>query len=589
LRGYRAFEQDCGPYYPKIKPSLEIQKVYTPKSDPVSRYPPIAASLGCHIVGAVPPISSHDPISAGSGAIKRIGTEPGKLPRKIKRKFARFVKLFLKRWIPKIQKCDDVTFEEWVMNAPYSLSRKEELIGVWKENQHYLSGDYELNPKTKKHVLRVKNFIKWEFYEPYKHARMINSRTDFFKCLVGPIFKMISNNVFGLKYPGKNYGPLIKNVPVAERPLALYDLLYTAGGDYQVTDYSSFEAHFTAELMEICEFQLYGWSVSELPSGDAFMNLVRESMATTNTIYNKNFKMSIAATRMSGEMNTSLGNGFSNLMIALFLSNQTHLRNGFKGTMESWIDEYHVHARGAVEGDDGLFSFDDDAKPTTSDFTEFGAIIKLENVEQISEASFCGNVFDPVDMVQITDPAPILAAIGWTSQKYLFAKTSTKNALLRCKANSFLHQYPGCPIVQELATWLLRVVPLDEKKENTMIDQMDQWNQEQALQAKKAKLRPKKVPIRTRHLVEKLYNIPIDEQVVIERWFARQSKLCPIDCPTVLNIMPDSWKDMYSNHVMQYYDDHSIFSLNEKELARLYVGNMSKFVPSMVKLAELVV
>jgi hypothetical protein len=371
--------------------------------------------------------------------------------------------------------------------------------------------------------------------------------------------------------------------------LALYDLLYTVSGDYQVTDYSSFEAHFTEELMEICEFQLYGWSVSELPVGDAFMDLVRESMAKTNVIQNKYFKMSILATRMSGEMKTSLGNGFSNLMITLFLSNQAHMRSGYEGTMESWIDEYYLHARGVAEGDDGLFSFSDDAKPTTSDFTNFGAIIKLEDVEHISEASFCGNVFDPVDMVQITDPRPIIGSIGWTSQKYLFAKTSTKHALLRCKANSFLHQYPGCPIVQEMATWLLRVVPKDEKKEAIMIDQMDQWNRVQALQAKKATLTTTPVPIRTRHLVEKLYNIPIDEQVVIEQWFARQSKLCPIDCDTVLNIMPDTWKLMFREHVMEYYDDYSISSLNEKELARKYVNKMSLLVPSMEKLAELVV
>lgn len=590
MLGYTAFEQECGPYHTELK-DLKIVKTFKGKQHPVTHRPPVSVSLGCHVVGGVPPKPSHDPLSAGSGAIKRIATKPGSMSRKNKRRFSRFVRLFLKRWIPKIDLTEDRSFESWIETTPYSAGRREELRQVWKENQNQLVNPLTVKTKYKNRVYAVHNFIKDEFYEAFKHPRMINSRSDLFKCMVGPIFAKISNKTFNLKFPGKTYGPLIKYVPVAERPVVLHDLLYRPSGNYQVTDYSSFEAHFTAEMMSIAEFQLYRHCTTDLPEGEDFMNLCNEAFTKSNNLHNKFFHMIIEATRMSGEMNTSLGNGFFNMMMCLFLANQKSEKSGradTNHTMEEWIDTYYDHVKGVFEGDDGLCTFEEGLEPTTEDFTEMGLIIKLENFDNLGEASFCGNLFDEEDLVQITDPLYVMCTLGWTNRRYVRSSQETKHALLRCKSNSFLHAYPGCPIIQAMAMWALRVTPGNTAKEMRMIDQMDQWNKEQTLQAYAGqKLKPSKVPIRTRLLVNKLYGVSISQQIEIENWFEHSNKLEPIDIPCLKGMLDPVWVDNYNKHVIEYYDSEAIVTPNEIELARNHVEKMTTYIPSMEKLNDL--
>jgi len=515
------------------------------------------------------------------------------MSRKEKRRLARFSRLFCKRWVPKLKSTDDRGFEGWIEHTPYSQGRREELKTVWKENQYMLENPLKVKSKYKNRVYKVKNFPKDEFYVAYKHPRLINSRTDLFKCMVGPIFAQISKALFNVRFPGKEYGPLIKYVPVSERPVVLHDLLYTPSGEYQVTDYTSFEAHFTAEMMSVCEFQLYRHCVSDLPEGEDFMALCDEAFTRTNKLENKWFLILIEATRMSGEMNTSLGNGFFNLIMMLYLASKSYQRHCKENnlpapTMERFIDKYYHYVKGVFEGDDGLCRFQIGCKPTESDFSEAGLIIKLEEHNEIGRASFCGNMFDEIDLVLVTDPLYVVATLGWTNRKYVHSSHKTKRALLRCKANSYLHQYPGCPIIQAMAEWILRVVEIDKPRELRLIDQMDQWNKLQSIDAYKAPLKPRTVPTRTRALVESLYNIPIETQFRVEEWFNSQKTVCPINIPELLELFPTPWRHYARHHVIEYYDNEAIVSLREHKLARQHIDKMATFIPSMSELHKLI-
>lgn len=64
------------------------------------------------------------------------------------------------------------------------------------------------------------------------------------------MFKRIEQALFQLPY-------FIKKIPVEERATYVLDRLFESGAIYYSSDYTSFETHFTAELMDAVEFELY--------------------------------------------------------------------------------------------------------------------------------------------------------------------------------------------------------------------------------------------------------------------------------------------------------------------------------------------
>jgi len=136
------------------------------------------------------------------------------------------------------------------------------------------------------------------------------------------------------------------------------------------------------------------------------------------------------ARRMSGDMNTSLGNGFTNLMLALFLAN-----------------EQGCSLHGFVEGDDGLFVTN--AKLTTDLYKQLGFTIKMDVLDDPCRASFCGMIFGDSHQI-IRDPTKFLMTFGWT-HSHISGSTPLMMRLLRSKALSSVYETPNCPIVSALA------------------------------------------------------------------------------------------------------------------------------------------
>lgn len=571
-------------------PKTSKHKLILNMRDPVARKPPVSVSLGCHALGAVPPRPSDDPVSAGSGACKRIATNHGRMSRKTKRKFARFVELFCKRWFKPLDPSEDFSTDSWLAeNTTYSAGRKTGLSNVFNQSASSKVSEYTFHPGKVQRVYRVNNFIKDEFLSAYKHPRMINSRSDTFKVTVGPVVSKVAKVVFNLKYPERDIGPLIKYTPVADRPVVLSQLLDQKNNKtFQITDYSSFEALFTEELMKICQMQLFKHMLQKISFCDEFISLLRSALLGNNQIYNKYFKMIVKAKRMSGEMDTSLSNGFTNMMLTFFTANQKHVSQGYVGNMESWINNYHEYVTGVFEGDDGLCVFHPNCHPTTKDFTQMGVIIKLEDVPAIGLASFCGNLFDPIDLIQVCDPIKVVASIGWSNKKYVKASQQTRYAILRCKANSYLNQYRGAPIIQSLAAYILRTCPEDVERELRYVENSGHWMKGKYSQAytslnKTLKLTPR----RTRLLVEQLFNIPIDVQITFEKYLDSLIVLQPLNVDCLMQYIPHDYIDNYYKHVIPVYDEGSIISLNEKKEALEYVDYMAKFQPSINALKEL--
>lgn len=530
LWGYRSDEVILPKVWPKTS-SIATDIILDPSIKIISTRPndrnerrPVAGTLGMHVEGAACP---HPDLSDTSttleGALYRVGPKiPGY--EKSKKKFRKFVKNWCKKNLKPLAIDADTSTETWLKNTPYTVKRKEELL----QKHNNIKDPYD--PK----LAFVKSFIKDEFYPEYKHARAINSRTDEYKTLVGPIFQLISDEVFARP-------EFIKKVPINKRPETILRDIYVQNQKTYFTDFSSFEAHFRRLVQEDCEFVLYKYMTRYLPERRHFLKLI-SALIKTNRIEFKNILMKLDAKRMSGEMNTSLGNGFSNLMFILYVC---HKKDPF------------AEVKAKVEGDDSVFTTKLDL--TTKDFADFGLRIKLGYTYDVCRASFCGMVFDPIDMTNVSDPREVLATFGWTSHKYIRSKKNVKMTLLRCKALSLAYQYPSCPILSSLAKNTLRLTRSYEVRRFVAargtslfnayeLEIMNDAINYHEMMNKTGQMLFSEPGMNTRNLVEELYNITKEQQVEMEKYFDAMEEVSPLCGSLFLNHMPDVWKDYFERY-----------------------------------------
>lgn len=313
------------------------------------------------------------------------------------------------------------SFSEWLDSTSFNEKRKEELRTAEAANRG------SMPPLSV--CRKVKNFIKHECYPEYKHARLINSRCDRFKVWCGPLFKAIEERVYDTAGPIR----FIKHVPVVDRP-ALISALPKGMRCYS-TDFTSFEKHFTADVMENIEMVLYDYMLPFLSKAErgqlhAVLTGVNEVRCRSG------FRAKVKARRMSGEMCTSLGNGFTNLIIATYLAEQ---KGGY--------------ICGFVEGDDGLFCSTVDL--SSSDYAACGFDAKVKVEADPCSASFCGMIFSDSGEI-IRDPRQFFCKFSWTAN-YITAGLAVKKQLLRAKALSTVYETPQCPIVGALARRALQL------------------------------------------------------------------------------------------------------------------------------------
>lgn len=451
-----------------------------------------------------------------------------KLPtpsKQVMKEFRHFVRNWVRKNLVPLAPETDLSVEHWLERTSYPLWRKEELRKKWEAVTDPWDHRYR----------KVKCFQKDECYPEYKHGRAINSRTDEFKCLVGPWFKALEEVLY--EHPA-----FIKHVPVAERGRYIKSELESVGAIYLATDFTSFEASFIWELMDCCEFELYRYMFSKIPGGSDFVVKLEEALGSENLCEFKNFIAWILATRMSGEMNTSLGNGFSNLMANLF----TGHRLGWDVKIK-------------VEGDDGIARWvrkrPNAVQPTDKDFALLGFNMKLEVHKALNEASFCGLVFDEDDAKVVTDPIETLVSFGWVSRQYARAKHSTLMKLLRCKALSLAHQYPGCPILHALSHYGMRVTRSYCVRDFVQTMRVNTWERDQLIAAirDERSLIDKVVEpsIKTRLLVEKKYGVRVEHQLLIEDYLWSKNDLEPIDIPILDIYFKPHWVDFFYSYSME--------------------------------------
>lgn len=387
-----------------------------------------------------------------------------------------------------------LSFEEWLETTSYSGGRKEELRRAFALNRG--------GRPSKKVCSRIQSFGKTEFYESYKFLRWINSRKDCVKAFLGPYMKAIEEEVY--KDPH-----FIKHIPVRDRPNVIA-MLRKAGRRYFITDFTAFESHFTPEVMDVIECELYRHCLSH--SNDA--EYICDILKGVNYLKTRaGVSAQVAGRRMSGDMCTSLGNGFTNLMLALYVA----FKHGF--TLD-----------GFVEGDDGIFAVDGQLK--SEFYNELGWTIKLQEVvdpctgeptgELDSELSakiaagygcsvgaFCGVLCSKSGQI-IRDPRKFFQGFGWIDT-CIHASDKVCRQLWRAKALSAAFEAPACPIVTEMARRGLR----ETRGLAPRFDSLDTYHVNDCPRDER-KLPSVEIQADTRELFARLYGVSVPAQLAAE-------------------------------------------------------------------------
>lgn len=461
----------------------------------------------CYVPGYAPIcVDTNDPLTIECSLKKRLLRSLPKPDPKWLEGLLRFTQKFCEDYIDEVS---PMSFDDWLEGLSFPQERKNQLIAA----REALRGG---RPK-KRTCKKIKAFMKTEFYPSFKHGRMINSRVDEFKVFSGPFFKAIEKEVYALPW-------FIKHVPVPARP-ALIKALRKAGRRYFITDFTSFEASFIPEVMEAMECVLYRHCLKRTEDGQFICDVI---MGKNKLKLRNGVKAQLRGRRMSGDMCTSLGNGFSNLMLALYINEV----NG--GTIDS--------IEGYVEGDDGIFAME---RPLCKDdYAKLGFDIKITEIGDpctgTVDSSFCGLIFSDSGEI-LRNPYKFLQGFGWTSS-FIDANPTIMDQLLRAKALSAIYETPQCPIIGELARLGLKftrgVIPrfVNDGYHSVPSDEMA--------------IPPFSPSSDTRQLFQEVYGVGLQQQLHIEE-LIRSNRLDQIQYV----LQPNADVLQYSsNYVSEFYE-----------------------------------
>lgn len=420
-----------------------------------------------------------------------------------------------------------MSFEEWLETTNYNEARKNQLRKCKLELGEFNHLNFvDMMNLVREKIDLVDCFVKDEQYIGFKHSRGIYSRSDYFKVLFGPYVKTIEQVVYKTEF-------FIKNVPVSERARFITEAL----GECEhliFGDFSSFESHSTEFMYEDVIKPFYRYISSDLPLVDQeVLSSMVDVLARTNFLDFRTFTMEVKSKKCSGEMDTSLSNGILNIILLSFIAKKLNLSN-FKII---------------VEGDDSIGGYCGPKMPRVN-LEDYGCIIDLCEINDLSEASFCSMVFDPQTLTQMTDFMHAFNRMN-VKRKYLNACPSSVKALARAKAACMLFQYNGCPILTSYCSYILRNTN-NVKIRRSFIEDTTYHPELRAILESEIKITPLPVKQQARVVYEKAFGVSIADQLEMEKIFDSTNEYKEFDDLVFLRNTKGDWLSYH-----HYYNTQS--------------------------------
>lgn len=429
----------------------------------------------------------YDKLSLQIAVRKRIAPKMPEIDVKFMQEFKEFVSKEVKNFQPLPAITDeDAIFEQWVQENNYTVKRNDYMRTLRERFYQQDSGRWRFNV--------IKSFIKRESYDDVKPPRFINSRSDYFKAIYGPYNHLIEKIVFADKHFTKGYRP-------DQLPEKLKDL---EGYRYYIaTDYTSFESSFCRTLTQSCEELLWKWM---LQHNQRILDYVLATYCWSEC-KSKYYRIGVSGIRFSGELWTSLANGFTNYMVMKFLHHKANLE-----------------LAGVFEGDDGLVGINDISRIHVEDFARLGFKIKFEVHKTLTECRFCQNAYSPFTEHQYIS-LKHLAKLGFTcnQQDILLAKTHPEHPfkVLYAKAMSLYALSKHTPVINHVVVKLIKELGEKFRDEKLLIKE---WNYYKNGKFYKEDIL-EHVTFDDRMAYQDLFGVTVEEQLWIEDYVDKYYKL----------------------------------------------------------------
>jgi hypothetical protein len=186
-----------------------------------------------------------------------------------------------------------------------------------------------------------------------------------------------------------------------------------------------------------------------------------------------------------------------------------------------------VMCDGMVEGDDGIFGFNEKIL-TEEDFSSLGFKIKMKYVEKIQECSFCGNLFDDDELLNLIEPEQLSRLFLTTSTQYFNARKSTRYKLLRCKAQSLFCLGKHTPIIAIMALKVISIIGPGA----VIFESHDKWWQLFLKDMIKTEtFAPIPITQKSRELYDRRFHITVEHQLLIEKYINDSKTLSDLQLP----------------------------------------------------------
>jgi len=409
--------------------------------------------------------------------------------------------------------------EKWLThNHSYSEVRKGQVRAA------HVTVSERTGKKLRKNDFKMLSHIKCEPYPEMKFPRYINSRPDNYKGTVGGFIHLAEEVIF---HKSKLARFFVKGKRIDEMPELMKDI--AAMAHHLGTDYKSFESGFNPRYTDMCECMLWRHVfknnpiildfVMECYFEIKYLQLAKDGpfrrcyVPRTEVLHNKLYVIRVIGTRMSGDMWTSLANGFSNLMNSLYIAKQHGL---------DW-----KNMKLLVEGDDGIMGLTDPIF-TKHDYEQFGFKIDMVYTQDFTKQLFCGNLFDPVEGRTIISTEQIMRTFWTVASMYFRSGDVKKNCLLRSKAMSLFCLGKYTPIASALALKLLDVIGIGGE----IVEPGNAWWETQIRDVyANETFKPVEISYRSRMLFASKFNVPINEQIQLESQISKCQKLEDFDFP----------------------------------------------------------